>query len=175
MSEQARPPVATPIFQVVDLELASVFYRAMGFDVDSYDSNYAFVLSVGQELLHLQTAAELGGAHRGAWAYLSVVNVDDTHQRWLAADLPVGDIGNRAWGNARVHYRRSVGEYLAGGQQRYVTSASDHMSDCGPALVAGIKQIEVPARRGQQLEPFFAGQVSRMSYRHMTVGLTVDQ
>lgn len=86
------------ILPVVSMESAAAFYRQLGFDVQSYDSQYAWVVHDRKEILHLREVAGLDPGVNAASCYLHVGDADGWHAAWTAAELPVEPIEDQPWG-----------------------------------------------------------------------------
>ena len=109
-------PSSTPIFTVHDGEMATEFYRRLGFEIIDYDDSYWIVVTEGEELLHLQ-AAPAGAAHIGrSTAYLNVADVDGHHHEWSSLGIQVSDLGDRPWGMREFRVEDPSGNTLRVGQ-----------------------------------------------------------
>ena len=87
----------TVIFPVADLEETSSFYRSLGFDVESYDEGYAWVLNAGEEVFHLTLVEGLDKGSNHSAAYMNVADADRLHEAW--SSVPgVSDLADREWG-----------------------------------------------------------------------------
>ncbi len=97
----ARRPSVNPILPVADMVEAVGFYRRLGFAVEAFDDQYAWVKHCGWEFLHLRLVAGLEAVSNEATAYVHVADVD----AWRSAMAEVtsrresvGEVRNEAWG-----------------------------------------------------------------------------
>lgn len=104
--------ISTPIFPTADMDRSAAFYRAAGFEVDAYDSGYAFVLSAGRELLHLAGADDLDPVRNQSAAYVNTPEADDWHRAWTDAGLPVSAIDDQPYGMREFEVRDPSGNLL---------------------------------------------------------------
>ncbi|MEO6653122.1 MAG: VOC family protein [Ilumatobacteraceae bacterium] len=96
-----RRPSVNPILPVADMEEASDFYRGLGFVVDAYDDQYAWVKHCGWEFLHLRQVTDLDPKANETTAYIHVADAD----AWRAAMYSttahresVGVVADEPWG-----------------------------------------------------------------------------
>ncbi|MEM8923310.1 MAG: VOC family protein [Actinomycetota bacterium] len=110
------------IFPVADMGVAVDFYRRLGFEVEQYDSGYAWVRHRGEELLHLALAPALNPEDNAAAGYLHVQDVADWHAAWSATDadaevgVVVGPLLDQPWGMREFSLRDPSGNLLRIGQ-----------------------------------------------------------
>lgn len=96
-----RRPTVNPILPVHDMDEAIEFYRRLGFDVQAYDSGYAWVRTCGWEFLHLSLASGLAPGTSVASAYVHVDDADEWHVAISAAapdDASIGPLADQPWG-----------------------------------------------------------------------------
>ncbi|WP_328307838.1 hypothetical protein [Actinomycetospora sp. NBC_00405] len=72
-----------PVFATTDLVRWTSHYRALGFDVDTYDESYAFA-QLDDIAIHVSVMAGHDPARTAACAYLTVDDADALHARWAA-------------------------------------------------------------------------------------------
>ncbi len=108
--------VSKIVFPVLDMEEAQAFYRSLGFAVEGYDANYAWVTNAGDEVLHLAAADHFErGANRAA-GYLHVQDAADWHTAWTEAGIAVGDLVDQPWGMREFTLIDPDGNFLRVGQ-----------------------------------------------------------
>ena len=90
--------VGKAILPVGDLTEAMAFYEGLGFEVETYDSGYAWVRHGGGEILHLQVAPGLRPDANHASCYLHVQDADAWHAAWREFGVTVGQLTDRPWG-----------------------------------------------------------------------------
>jgi uncharacterized glyoxalase superfamily protein PhnB len=73
------------------------FYRGLGFDVTTWDEQYAWVHHGGHEVLHLRLASDLDRTPNPSSCYLNVVDADAWHTSWSADGVALGPIDDRPW------------------------------------------------------------------------------
>jgi catechol 2,3-dioxygenase-like lactoylglutathione lyase family enzyme len=98
MSADDHGADTTPIFPVAVMNEACIFYRGLGFRVESFDDGYAWVRYAGTEILHLRLVPDLDPATNRSAAYFHVGDADRWHSEWSAAAVAVGDIVDTPWG-----------------------------------------------------------------------------
>jgi catechol 2,3-dioxygenase-like lactoylglutathione lyase family enzyme len=103
---------STPILPTADMDESAAFYRAAGFEVDAYDSGYAFVLSAGREVLHLAGTDDLDPAVNQAACYVNTIQADEWHSAWTGAGLPVSAIDDQPHGMREFEVRDPSGNLL---------------------------------------------------------------
>ena len=86
---------AVPVLPARDLAASMAFWRAAGFDVETFSADFASATRDGIEL-HL-VRPNPSGRDRGA-AYVHVRDVDRVHAAWAAAGLPVTEVRDEPWG-----------------------------------------------------------------------------
>jgi catechol 2,3-dioxygenase-like lactoylglutathione lyase family enzyme len=86
---------AVPVLPTDDVAASTKFWEAAGFDTEAYSDDFVIAHRDGIEL-HL-VAPEPSGRDRGA-AYFHVRDVDEVHQAWKAAGLPVTELRDEPWG-----------------------------------------------------------------------------
>ncbi len=97
----SRRPSVNPILPVADMVEAVGFYRSLGFTVDAYDDQYAWVKHCGWEFLHLRLVTGLEAVSNEATAYVHVADVDAWRSAMTAATNrreSVGEARDEAWG-----------------------------------------------------------------------------
>ena len=90
--------VVRPILPVVAMEPAIAFYRRLGFEVTSWDKDYAWVGWDGHELLHLRQVPGLDGSANASSCYLHVDDADRWHATWSLSGVEIGPPEDEAWG-----------------------------------------------------------------------------
>jgi len=80
---------ATPILAVADIDRTAEFYRELGFDVEPYDSGYAFVRGGGVSL-DLARSDGYDPFTMAGMAYLTVRDADAAHAALVATRLLPG-------------------------------------------------------------------------------------
>jgi len=88
----------TPTLPVADMDAATTFYEAAGFDVRRHDDGFAFVSLREQSVFDLDLAPTTTPATNGAGCYLITADVDAWHERLAAAGLPVTAVEDMPWG-----------------------------------------------------------------------------
>ena len=83
----------TPTLPVRDIDEATRFCEAAGFDVEHYSDDFAFVHVNDQSVFDLDRIEGLD-----AGCYVITDGVDDWHARFVAAGLPVTAIEDKPWG-----------------------------------------------------------------------------
>jgi uncharacterized glyoxalase superfamily protein PhnB len=93
-------PETTPILPVQDMAGSASFYERAGFAVRVYEpgGGYAFVQLAGESVFDLTATENLDPATNGAGCYMVIDTVDDLHDRFAAAGLPVTDVVDEPWG-----------------------------------------------------------------------------
>lgn len=104
------------IFPVGDMTAASEFYRALGFEVESYDGGYAWVKHRNEELLHLAFVADFDQAANRAAGYLHVQDAAAWHAAWAANGIEVEELIDQPWGMREFMVRDPSGNLLRVGQ-----------------------------------------------------------
>ena len=92
-SDRMMSKAVLPVAQMSD---SIAFYRRLGFDVHSYDPNYAFVINAGVEVFHLRVVDDL--SDNAAAVFLHVLDADDWHARWTATGVAVEPVEDAPWG-----------------------------------------------------------------------------
>ena len=88
----------TPTLPVTDMDEATRFCEAAGFDVERYDDGFAFVHHDDQSVFDLDLVAEMAPATNHAGCYIITNDVDAWHARMVTAGLPVTAIEDMPWG-----------------------------------------------------------------------------
>jgi catechol 2,3-dioxygenase-like lactoylglutathione lyase family enzyme len=88
----------TPTLPVSDMEVATRFYEAAGFDVEHYSEEFAFVHLDDQSAFDLDLKPGTDSGTNGAGCYIITEDVDDWHGRLLLAGLPVTPVEDQPWG-----------------------------------------------------------------------------
>lgn len=120
--EMVVTPVATTrivpktILPVTSMEPAASFYRRLGFDVQSYDSGYAWVLHDGEEIVHLRVVVGLDAAANASSCYLHVGDAGRWHAAWIAAGVSVGPLEDQSWGMREFAVADPSGNLIRVGQ-----------------------------------------------------------
>jgi catechol 2,3-dioxygenase-like lactoylglutathione lyase family enzyme len=73
------------------------FYETAGFDVESYDSGFAFVRYAGASAFDLDLKENVDPTNNGAGCF-TTDDADQWHARLSAAGLPVTAIADMPWG-----------------------------------------------------------------------------
>ncbi len=104
-----RGATATPILPVASIERAAEFYREIGFIVEPYDSEYAFVRGGGLSI-DLAQSDGFDPFVMAGMAYVTVKDPDASHAAIAATGLVAGyhDLGEAA-----LRERWKAGESLA--------------------------------------------------------------
>ena len=84
------------ILPVARMSESITFYRRLGFEVRSYDPNYAFVINAGVEVCHLRVVDDL--TDNAAAVFLHVPDAAVWHTRWGADGVPVEPLKDAPWG-----------------------------------------------------------------------------
>jgi uncharacterized glyoxalase superfamily protein PhnB len=87
----------TPTLPVADMDVASRFYEAAGFEVRRYDDGFAFVSLDDQSVFDLDRIEATAPATNGAGCYITTEDVDPWHARLCAAGLPVTSVEDMPW------------------------------------------------------------------------------
>jgi catechol 2,3-dioxygenase-like lactoylglutathione lyase family enzyme len=88
----------TPTLPVTDMDVATAFYEAAGFDVRRYDDGFAFVQYADTSVFDLDLAAGIDPDRNGAGCYIITPDADAWHARLTAAGVPVAPIEDQPWG-----------------------------------------------------------------------------
>lgn len=88
----------TPILPVRAIPEAIEFYRAAGFDVESYDDGFAFVRYAGASVFDLQATERVDPATGGSGCFIVVDDAGVWHERLAAAQLDVTPVVDEPWG-----------------------------------------------------------------------------
>ncbi len=104
------------IFPVSDMDAAALFYRSLGFDVDSHDGGYSWVTHRGEEILHLALDPELDRDANRAAGYFHVQDADDWYRAWAGAGVTLGPIEDHPWQMREFSLRDPSGNLLRVGQ-----------------------------------------------------------
>jgi len=103
----ARRPSVNPILPVGDMAEAIGFYRGLGYDVVSYDEQYAWVRHCGWEIVHLRLVEGLDPLANETTAFVHVDDADrwrsgfTTPPKATAAATELGEMGavrDEPWG-----------------------------------------------------------------------------
>lgn len=95
-----RPPV-NPILPVADMAEATGFYGDLGFVVERYDDQYAWVKHCGWELVHLRLVAGLAVETNETTAFVHIGDVDGWRRAMLSTTTRpacVGSVRDEPWG-----------------------------------------------------------------------------
>lgn len=104
------------IFPVVDMAEAVAFYQSLGFEVESYDDEYAWVRHRGGEILHLALASDLEPADNRAAGYFHVQDVAPWHSAWAEAGITLGPVEDLPWQMREFRLNDPSGNLLRVGQ-----------------------------------------------------------
>ncbi len=88
----------TPTLPVRDMDEATRFCEAAGFEVRRYDDGFAFAQLDDQSVFDLDRIEGLEAEKNHAGCYIITDGVDDLHARLVAAGLPVTPIDDMPWG-----------------------------------------------------------------------------
>ncbi len=111
-------PTVNPVLPVHDMDVATEFYRSVGFAVSGYDAGYAWVRTCGWEFLHLALASTLEPGGSSAGAYIHVTDVDDWHRAMVenAPDATIGAIADTPWAMREFSFSDPSGNVIRVGQ-----------------------------------------------------------
>lgn len=87
-----------PILPVHDLDAAQAFHRRLGFDVQRYSDDYAWVHHAWHELFHLRVVADLDVATNPTSAYVFADDVDAWYRRCRGAGVGATPVRDEPWG-----------------------------------------------------------------------------
>ncbi len=102
----------TPTLPVRVMAEAIAFYETAGFEVDPYDSGFAFVRYAGASAFDLDLNKRIDPANNGAGCYIITDDADQWHSRLSAAGLPVTPIADQPWGMREFTLTDPNGNYL---------------------------------------------------------------
>ena len=88
----------TPTLPVRDIDEATRFCEAAGFEVEQYNDDFAFVRLNDQSVFDLDRIEGLDPPTNHAGCYVITDDVDDWHARFVAAGLVVTPIEDMPWG-----------------------------------------------------------------------------
>ena len=88
----------TPTLPVADMDEATRFCEAAGFEVQRYDDGFAFVHLDEQSVFDLDLIADMDPGANHAGCYIITADVDNWHARLIAAGLRVTAVEDRPWG-----------------------------------------------------------------------------
>jgi uncharacterized glyoxalase superfamily protein PhnB len=88
----------TPTLPVRDMDEATRFYEAAGFEVEHYSDDFAFVRVDDQSVFDVDRIEGLDAEHNHAGCYVITDAVDEWHSRFIAAGLQVTPIEDMPWG-----------------------------------------------------------------------------
>jgi predicted enzyme related to lactoylglutathione lyase len=88
----------TPTLPVSNMDEATRFYEAAGFDVRRYDDGFAFVTFEDQSVFDLDLHEHARPPTNGAGCYIITNDVDAWHRRFSAAGLDVTEVEDMPWG-----------------------------------------------------------------------------
>ena len=92
-------PDVTPIFPITDMTRSTKFYESAGFEVRHYDGGYGFVSLDGQSVFDLDLwDGKLNVEANLAGCALIVPDVDEWHERLVAAGANVTNVEDKPWG-----------------------------------------------------------------------------
>ena len=87
----------TPTLPVRDMDEATRFCEAAGFDVEHYSDDFAFVHFRDRSVFDLDRVSELDPATNHGGCYIITEETDDWHARFVAAGLRVTPIEDMPW------------------------------------------------------------------------------
>ncbi len=87
----------TPTLPVRDMDEATRFCEAAGFDVEHYSDDFAFVHFRDRSVFDLDQVADLDPATNHAGCYVITEEADNWHERFITAGLPVTPIQDMPW------------------------------------------------------------------------------
>lgn len=102
----------TPTLPVKVMGETIAFYETAGFDVESYDSGFAFVRYADVSVFDLELNERIDPANNGAGCYIITGNPDEWHTRLTAAGFPVTPIEDRPWGMREFTLTDPSGNHL---------------------------------------------------------------
>lgn len=108
-----RMPATNPILPVADMAEAIAFYRRLGFEVNAYDPQYAWVRHCGWEWLHLRAVESVD--NNQASAYLHVENADAWRAAMVKAaggTVTLGALTDMAWGLREFSFTDPAGNVV---------------------------------------------------------------
>jgi len=108
--------MAIPILPVRELAEARGLWTSAGLTVEDYSDGYAFVLSDGREIVHLEVQPSLDPATNPSACYIHVDDVHGWHDRLAAAGLPVTPVRDEPWGMAEFSVRDPSGNLVRVGR-----------------------------------------------------------
>lgn len=114
MSRHHENVSATAILPTQDMDASAAFYSDLGFIIDRFTSDYAFVLHFGHEVLHLVTSE----SSHGAVVYLNVPDADSWHARCERSGHAPSAIEDRPWGMREFNVSDPSGNTLRIGTNR---------------------------------------------------------
>lgn len=88
----------TPTLPVREMSEAITFYETAGFDVDCYDSGFAFVRYADASVFDLDLEERTDPASNRAGCYIITDEADEWHTRLTAAGLAVTPMADTPWG-----------------------------------------------------------------------------
>ena len=99
LGRKAGLPDSTPILPVRDIEEATAFFEAAGFDVRAYEGGgFAFVEYLDRSVFDLDLAEDFQPMANRAGCYLIIPGVEAWHARLVKAGLPVTEPADQPWG-----------------------------------------------------------------------------
>ncbi len=104
------------VFPVSDMQRATSFYGSLGFEVESFDADYAWVTHRGEEILHLALVPNLDPGANHAAGYFHVQDATEWHAAWTAGGADVGPIDDHPWGMREFALKDPSGNRLRIGQ-----------------------------------------------------------
>jgi predicted enzyme related to lactoylglutathione lyase len=87
----------TPTLPVSSMNAATGFYETAGFDVRRYDDGFAFVSLNDQSVFDLDLVESTDPVANGAGCYIITDDVEQWHERLVAAGLPVTSVEDQPW------------------------------------------------------------------------------
>jgi uncharacterized glyoxalase superfamily protein PhnB len=102
----------TPTLPVKAMPEAIAFYERAGFEVEAYDSGFAFVRYADVSVFDLDLNEGIDPANNGAGCYIIADDADAWHTRLSAAELPVTPIDDKPWGMREFTLTDPAGNHL---------------------------------------------------------------
>ena len=88
----------TPTLPVSDMDEATCFYEAAGFDIERYDDGFAFVRLGDQSVFDLDLAHGMEPSTNHAGCYIITADADEWYRRLSSAGLRVTPVEDMPWG-----------------------------------------------------------------------------
>lgn len=89
---------STPTLPVADVTEATAFFERAGFEIHVYEGGgFAFVELEGQSVFDLDEITDLDVGANRAGCYIVTDDVDEWHERLVAAGVAVTDVRDEPW------------------------------------------------------------------------------